>query len=208
MVIFALNLYNYKITQKPENKQKITNALKDAGVDEDTVNALDDTVNTMNNGVLAVNRAKELLSDAASGELIDKVNSVDPNAEDKSIGTDIEKNADQIVDTAKNIANDEQFRKEVADEVMTEVKNRAEELPSLSDDDIDDIVDRVAEKVKSTCSDENIRYYLQNKDLNEFNNKLANEVTQDKYGFISSFMKKWINNMPNINSIDPLKKSD
>lgn len=217
IVIFGLNLYNYKITQKPENKQKIQNTLKGAGVDEDTINAFDDTMETMNSGIEAVAKAKDLLSNVVGSDMVqgikdapaaesDNADTSDKSDKPKELTESAVKKAGETIDKAKQFANDEELRREVANEVKDEITTRAEELPSLSEEDVDDIVDIVTERIKESCSEENIEYYLQNKDLQEFNGKLTNEVTQDKYGFISDFMKMWLEKAPSLEEFDPLKK--
>ncbi len=209
-VLFTYNLYNNKVTKKPENKKKIQQTLKNVGMDDDTIDALDSTVDTVNNGITAINRAKDLIANTVSSGMIDDMaNKASENESSDKMAAGEEKTVTdktkKAVDTAKDLVQDEELRKEVIDEVKNEVENRAEELPSLSDEDIDEIVEKVTSKIKETCSDDNIKYYLQNKDIQSFNDKFTDGVTQDKLGFISDFMKKWIENIPSIESIDPFK---
>lgn len=210
--LFSLNLYKYKVQQKPENKEKIEKTLKDVGVDDDTLHAIDDTVTTINETADTIGKAKKLIADVVESDMVksitgsEKKKNEDSSSEQKTPDISNTNKVNETIDTAKRIVEDEQFRKEIRDEVTTEIENRADELPYLTDQDIDDIVDRVADRLQNSVSDEAIDYYFKNRDLEEFNGKLTNEVTNEKYGFIANFMKKWIDHMPDINDANPIKE--
>lgn len=186
-------LFNRQQTKEEEQQKKEVRdeLLKQMGADESKLDTLNASFENLVNGTESIEAVKGKLADTVSEGIVDTAKEQAHDLAQKGV----QKAKDEVSDISK-----EQLA-EYAKKGLTEA---TESLPYFTEEDVDDMVAKIVEKVSSTLSEENLKEFLEaTGSFDEFNGVLTEKVTSDNMGYLGKFMKKWIENMPDINQVDP-----
>ncbi len=194
----AAIMINHHTAEEEKLKQKETRdeILREMGADEGNIDALNASFENLAKGAESIGTVKNKVADAVSEGIINhNPPESAPEAQNKP-----ETAAGEITDLTKE---------QLADYAKQGLKEATESLPYFTEKDVDDMVQKIVDKVTEATSEEALKDYLEaTGSFEEFNGVLTEKMTDEKLGPLGQFMKRWINNIPDINQIDPSQKTD